>query len=256
MRQGLRSRRVQRVLTTVTAAGALSVLSAGVVLAAADFSDVDDDHQFSDEIQWMSDTGISEGYSDGTYRPGNPVTRQAMAAFMMRAAGQDPDVDPMVDAATLNGATREQLTTQIFTSEFDPASDVTSAQTAGSLTVDTGDLCGTVSLRATAPAVTFGAHTVVQAQLSTETDTVDEPSVQFGVLDGSDTDRRRYTLQPQTTFPILSAGEHEFHFNVARSSTFDSETVNVGGGLMIAEYHPASCFTFNPPQIPTFPSSQ
>jgi CSLREA domain-containing protein len=48
------------------------------------FTDVGASHPFSDEIEWMADTGISEGYPNGTYRPSAPVTRQAMSAFMFR----------------------------------------------------------------------------------------------------------------------------------------------------------------------------
>ncbi len=54
------------------------------VTAFAAFSDVAPGHPFYDEITWMESTGISTGYPDGTYRPGDPVTRQAMSAFMAR----------------------------------------------------------------------------------------------------------------------------------------------------------------------------
>jgi hypothetical protein len=48
------------------------------------FTDVPDTSQFYTEIVWMAQNGISTGYSDDTFRPGNNVTRQAMAAFMHR----------------------------------------------------------------------------------------------------------------------------------------------------------------------------
>jgi hypothetical protein len=48
------------------------------------FRDVPSTHAFAREIAWMSQVGVTEGYSDGTYRPGSPVTRQAMSAFMQR----------------------------------------------------------------------------------------------------------------------------------------------------------------------------
>jgi S-layer homology domain/Divergent InlB B-repeat domain/Kelch motif/Galactose oxidase, central domain len=51
------------------------------------FSDVSADHPFCPEIAWMKDAGITTGFSDGTYRPDADVTRQAMAAFLARAAG-------------------------------------------------------------------------------------------------------------------------------------------------------------------------
>jgi hypothetical protein len=50
------------------------------------FSDVSVTHTFAEEIAWMADAGITTGYSDGSFRPGEPVTRQAMSAFMQRLA--------------------------------------------------------------------------------------------------------------------------------------------------------------------------
>lgn len=59
------------------------------------FSDVPAGNAFFAEIEWMADAGISNGYSDGTYRPADPVSRQAMAAFMYRAAGEPAFVPPL-----------------------------------------------------------------------------------------------------------------------------------------------------------------
>ena len=39
---------------------------------------------FASQISWMGGAGISTGYSDGSYRPFETVTREAMAAFMYR----------------------------------------------------------------------------------------------------------------------------------------------------------------------------
>jgi len=41
-------------------------------------------HPFALPISWMSDYGISGGYPNFTFRPGAPVTRAAMSAFMQR----------------------------------------------------------------------------------------------------------------------------------------------------------------------------
>jgi hypothetical protein len=40
----------------------------------------------------MNRVKVSEGYPDGTYRPGDPVTRQAMSAFMQRLYDLQDDV--------------------------------------------------------------------------------------------------------------------------------------------------------------------
>lgn len=55
------------------------------------FTDITTDSKFYDEIMWLAEQGISTGYSeDDTFRPFWPVTRDAMAAFMYRLAGE-PD---------------------------------------------------------------------------------------------------------------------------------------------------------------------
>ncbi|NQX29707.1 S-layer homology domain-containing protein [Microbacteriaceae bacterium VKM Ac-2854] len=48
------------------------------------FVDVPPSNAFYKEITWMYTTGISTGYSDHTYRPAAPVSRQAMSAFLHR----------------------------------------------------------------------------------------------------------------------------------------------------------------------------
>jgi uncharacterized repeat protein (TIGR01451 family) len=65
------------------------------------FSDVPLGHPFIADICWVSlghdgHGPIAEGYSDGTFRPAADVSRQAMAAFMYRLAGE-PEFDPPAD---------------------------------------------------------------------------------------------------------------------------------------------------------------
>jgi len=56
------------------------------------FTDVPAANQFQSYINWMAQTGITTGYPDNTFRPLNPVSRQAMAAFLYRAiTGQTSD---------------------------------------------------------------------------------------------------------------------------------------------------------------------
>jgi hypothetical protein len=67
----------------------------------APFSDVPTTNPFCKEIKWMKDAGISTGFGDGTYKPAANVTRQAMSAFMRRAAVfVTPDAPP-ADAAAV-----------------------------------------------------------------------------------------------------------------------------------------------------------
>ncbi|MHA6510603.1 S-layer homology domain-containing protein [Tessaracoccus sp. Y1736] len=68
---------------------------------ASPFTDVDPGDPFFTEILWMAESGISNGYSDGTYRPADSVHRAAMAAFLYRAAGEPahtaPSMSPFSD---------------------------------------------------------------------------------------------------------------------------------------------------------------
>jgi hypothetical protein len=48
------------------------------------FGDVPASHAFCHQIMWMVREEITGGYSDGTFRPTAPISRQAMAAFLYR----------------------------------------------------------------------------------------------------------------------------------------------------------------------------
>jgi len=75
--------------------------------ATSPFADVTTGHPFYAAISWMADQGISTGTvtpSGALYKPGDPVARDAMAAFLYRAAGSPaftpPSTSPFVDVAT------------------------------------------------------------------------------------------------------------------------------------------------------------
>jgi hypothetical protein len=57
------------------------------------FEDVETDNQFYKEITWLAAEEISTGWEDGTFRPYEPINRDAMAAFLYRQAGS-PDFEP------------------------------------------------------------------------------------------------------------------------------------------------------------------
>lgn len=62
--------------------------------AATPFSDVPPTSQFYKEITWLASKGITTGYGDYTYRPLQPVNRDAMAAFLYRFAGAPTYTQP------------------------------------------------------------------------------------------------------------------------------------------------------------------
>lgn len=60
------------------------------------FEDVSRSHRFHGEIEWMKRSGLSNGYSDGSYHPLENLSRQAMAAFLYRQAGKPVFTMPAV----------------------------------------------------------------------------------------------------------------------------------------------------------------
>jgi hypothetical protein len=66
-------------------AGLVGGIASQAFAGGQTFVDVSPSNQFFDDIEFMAATGIAGGYNDNTYRPGAPVTRQAMAAFIHRA---------------------------------------------------------------------------------------------------------------------------------------------------------------------------
>lgn len=52
--------------------------------ASHQFPDVPNSNLFHEQVDWMSDTGITTGFPDGTFRPNANVTRGQMSAFMFR----------------------------------------------------------------------------------------------------------------------------------------------------------------------------
>ncbi|OWY62457.1 hypothetical protein B7486_58330, partial [cyanobacterium TDX16] len=44
------------------------------------FVDVPAGHPFAEEISWVAQQGIAEGYTGNRFKPADPVSRQAMAA--------------------------------------------------------------------------------------------------------------------------------------------------------------------------------
>ena len=58
------------------------------------FTDVERTHPFCGDIQWLALRDVTGGYADGSFRPLLPVSRQGMAAFLYRFAGQPAFTPP------------------------------------------------------------------------------------------------------------------------------------------------------------------
>src|SRR5690606_30501282 len=62
------------------------------VTNAPEFSDIAG-NEHREAIEWLADSGITQGWSDGTFRPYRHATRDAVATFLYRAEGS-PEFTP------------------------------------------------------------------------------------------------------------------------------------------------------------------
>lgn len=92
---------------SVLTLAALAVPVASTAIPTARFSDVPADHAFAEEIGWIAATGIAAGYDDGSFRPGQPVTRQSMSAFMVRLFALQEDLAHASGTAGFSPATSD-----------------------------------------------------------------------------------------------------------------------------------------------------
>jgi hypothetical protein len=77
---------------SATAAGTFTpITTATATTCATSFSDVPPGHTFYANIMCLACRGIISGYADGTFRPGNDITRGQIAKMVANAAGfQEP----------------------------------------------------------------------------------------------------------------------------------------------------------------------
>ncbi|WP_448610221.1 S8 family serine peptidase [Geodermatophilus sp. URMC 60] len=81
---------------TAVGSGPPSAFSAWVTpTPLGSLTDVTEGRPFAADIAWLVEMRIATGYADGTFRPGVPVSRQAMAAFLYRYAGSPAFTPPV-----------------------------------------------------------------------------------------------------------------------------------------------------------------
>lgn len=100
-----RHRRPRWAQTLLVAVLAALIAAPTAVWASHSFVDVPDDNVFHDDIDAISDAGVTRGCNppDNTeYCPDDLVTREQMAAFMNRLGALDGG-EPVVDARTVQG---------------------------------------------------------------------------------------------------------------------------------------------------------
>ncbi|MFI7579406.1 S-layer homology domain-containing protein [Kocuria kalidii] len=78
--------------------------SSAAPVAPGPFKDVVASHAFATQIAWVKDRGVLRGWSDGTFRPTQEMSRSQVAAALYRLAGSPahtpPRVSPFADVPT------------------------------------------------------------------------------------------------------------------------------------------------------------
>ena len=109
----------------VCVAGIVGALAATAVAQSQRFPDVPPDHYAFEAVEWAADAGVTTGYSDGTFKPEQPLIKRHAVVFMERyydeilQADQSDDFtrgDMMVLLKAINdGTIREDSTTTTTT---------------------------------------------------------------------------------------------------------------------------------------------
>ncbi len=68
-------------------------------IAQSGFDDVPPGHTHEAGIEYLVDTGITQGCDSDSYCPEDSLTRAQMATFLYRSSGNDPATSPSVNAA-------------------------------------------------------------------------------------------------------------------------------------------------------------
>jgi hypothetical protein len=101
------SRRTAVKLAILTMVATLGIAVPVSVWANHQFNDVPTGHPFHKDISAVAEAGITTGFPDGGFHPSDPVTRQAMAAFLERGLGRvGASATTQAMALTPNGETR------------------------------------------------------------------------------------------------------------------------------------------------------
>lgn len=79
----------------------------GAVASALQFSDVPQSKYFAEAVYDLARRNVIGGYPDGTFKPGNPITRGQAAAIIAKMIGLDTknEKDPgFTDVTPANGS--------------------------------------------------------------------------------------------------------------------------------------------------------
>ena len=97
-------------------AAALYAMAGAEAAGSARFPDVPADHAAADAAAWCAENGIVTGYGDGTFRPDASISREQMAAMLLRFvrykgldAGPGASLDKFQDAGQVHAYAQEAM---------------------------------------------------------------------------------------------------------------------------------------------------
>ena len=189
--------------------GQMATFLANVMLATdhvrpsglADYFTDDDGLSHERNINWLAAYGIVSGFGDGTYRPGDHVTRAQMATFLNNllgvitgqrlTSGSDffADDDGNAHEANINGLAAYGIVSGTSSSTYGPGGFVTRGQMAGFLAREADFLVDDGDLQVYEPP----ASEPVQVFTVTPTSAVTLPTSDNASTATSDLGRRTYT---------------------------------------------------------------
>lgn len=73
--------------------GVFLLLGMFLIPVSASFSDVSETHLYKDAINYVQEQGIVNGYSDGTFKPGNLITRGEFTKIIIQATQNEDDIN-------------------------------------------------------------------------------------------------------------------------------------------------------------------
>jgi hypothetical protein len=211
----MQSTRNRRGLILIAAVALVAGLLGGsAAVAGTAFTDVGSGHPFANEIYAIRDAGITTGYNDGTYRPGDPVTRGAMAAFMGRGFGR-----VAFDTGSVNNPAN--------------ATDTNVAEVTITPGATGSEAGGYVVVTATGTATYSTAK--CQCAFSLSIFDVDGGDEVAGISNNATTSASASTFSGSTTyvFPIAAGNENTYRaiVNVAESNSGAGGSKSVGGSI-------------------------
>ncbi|HWO97692.1 MAG TPA: S-layer homology domain-containing protein [Bacillus sp. (in: firmicutes)] len=144
-----KNKKMKKFLATTATAAFLASTLIPTGASAATFTDVPESHVHFEAIDVLSDEGIINGYGDGTFKPGNTITRGQAAKIFARLFEEQGELQQVFEDVPVTHADQELVRAAFVVNDYGvmtgsngylyPAKNITRQQMAKML-VETFDL--------------------------------------------------------------------------------------------------------------------